>query len=293
MVTVTVALPCSITLLNVFLHSMGNLLLWKSYNWNNVTTQQKVIFHISVVELILNCNWLVMHVIKLLEYSSLTSYIPYFFCIHLALARVLYLMMMFMTLDRLTAVLLGLKYRVYWTVKKTNITLMFIWCIGLVLGVCFILLYRYIGKWSMKIGHTVYSVAASFFHLFVVLFTYTIIFWKYHKSRNSVQNSNTSDGHRNVSTLQTFIGSRFYVSIFIVFTYFLFDTIPFCVIAFLNTRDLETVIFLLLHLGYTADAVIYIFLQKDVRTQFFILIRCRNHAPNRRTRTIAMVYQTQ
>ena len=76
--------------------------------------------------------------------------------------------------------------------------------------------------------------------------------------------------------------SRFYVSVLIILTYLIFNTIPFC--AFISSyeeyaryRESETqaVVAILLHLGFTADALIYIFIQRDVRKQLFELICCR------------------
>ena len=71
-----------------------------------------------------------------------------------------------------------------------------------------------------------------------------------------------------------------------MFTYLIFDTIPFCVHSLGQIHRLRdyavalAVIRILLNLNYTSDAIIYIFLQKDVRKELFKCISRRKHNVN-------------
>ena len=81
-----------------------------------------------------------------------------------------------------------------------------------------------------------------------------------------------------------FRNSRFYISVLIISTYLLFVTIPYCVFTFLSseggllankTSTLEYHIAeILINLTYTSDAVIYIFLQGDVRNTLLEMVYC-------------------
>ena len=110
----------SISILTLSLHLIGCYLLWKTFNWRNVTTQQLLIFNICICECFINCDWLVIYVLEGCGFGYDSQYFGYSFVIHLSLNGILYMVMMFMTLDRLSAVVLSLKYPQYWTVQRTK-----------------------------------------------------------------------------------------------------------------------------------------------------------------------------
>lgn len=118
--TTEYALTGSITILNIFLHILGSYLLWKTYNWTTITTQQLIIFHLSVCEAFESANGVIHHIFAFLGYELESPQMSYGFCFYIAFAQVLYMLMMVITLDRLMAVVLGLKYPLYWTVEKTK-----------------------------------------------------------------------------------------------------------------------------------------------------------------------------
>ena len=126
-------------------------------------------------------------------------------------------------------------------------------------------------------------VGSSVFYNVVAIFTYVVIFWKYVRSKVRVRHSNDpNDGQQRVSTVEVFVKSRFYVSVLIILTYLIFNTIPYCVHAILypnswttNYRPVQFIMIVLHHLGYLSDPVIYIFLQRDVRKQLSKLMICK------------------
>ena len=199
--------------------------------------------------------------------------------------------MTFMTLDRLMAVVLGLKYPQYWTIRRTKKTLIVIWGIGLLLLILFEILYNFYGQWQEDEGMMNLWVSFSLLYIVVATVTYAVIFVEYYKSRYTAQRLNDAEQSESnpTSALQLFLKSRFYVSVLIILTYLLFNTIPLCVASFLKNIEInsqsQSIVLLLLYLGYTTDAVIYIFLQKDVRRQLFQLVcfrrstRTGNDAP--------------
>ena len=192
------------------------------------------------------------------------------------------MLIVFLTLDRLTAVYLGLKYPVYWTPGKTKKTLVVIWGLGLVSVIFFVLLEMHHGFWFRKDAMVYAMLSFSIAYVIFALSTYVFIFWTYLKSR-SVQRTSNGEGDEN-SALQTFLQSRFYVSVLIIFTYLLFNVMPFTVMACLTLEPggdvwvtdtwIEKTVIALLHLCYLSDPLIYIFLQGDVRKELCNLIGC-------------------
>ena len=131
------ATTISICALTFFLHMIGGYLLWQTYNWRNVTTQQLLIFNVCACECLCNFIWIFIYSFEAQGYSYNTKFYGYSFLIYQAFKNVLYMLMMFMTLDRLLAAVLSLKYPQYWTVEKTRKTLCVIWSIGFSMTVIF------------------------------------------------------------------------------------------------------------------------------------------------------------
>ena len=276
----------SIILLSLLLDFLGAYLLCKTYKWRNITTQQLLIFNICVCETIENLNWAGYHLLIASGIMEGFQYISYPISIYLATSDVLYFLMMLMTLDRLAAVVLNVKYPQYWTVERTKIVLKIIWAEGVVAVISFVLLNVYHRAWYEMTNIKYVIVGSSAFYNIVATITYAVIFWKYVRSKLRVQGSNDpNDGHQRISTVQTFVKSRFYVSVLIILTYLLFNTIPFCVIAILfpedwtaNNNSIQFIMVVLLHLAYLSDPLIYIFLQPDVRKQLSKLLSCNGNS---------------
>ena len=275
-----------LVILTLFLDFLGMYLLCKTYNWRNISTQQLLIFNICACETIENLNWVVHHLLIAIGYTLESPPFKYCMSINLTMSGVLYFLMMLMTVDRLAAVVLNMKYPQYWTVERTKFLLLIIWVQGSVAVITFVLLNVYHREWYEMITIKYTILASSIFYNVVAVFTYIVVFWKYVKSKVRVQRSNdANDGQQRLSTVQTFLKSRFYVSVLIILTYLLFNTIPFCVIAILfpedwtaNNNSIQFIMVVLLHLAYLSDPLIYIFLQPDVRKQLSKLLSCNGNS---------------
>ena len=151
--------------------------------------------------------------------------------------------------------------------------------IGVAFFIVSAVLYHHLGALWFRNKVAIYITSAkSVAFIKVSIVTYTVIFWKYKKSRDRMhqfQSPDITDRNQQSSTLHMFRNSRFYVSVLIIFTYLLFNTIPYCVFTFLiennyltNKKHITTgsiIAGFMIHLGYTSDAIIYIFLQNNVR----------------------------
>ena len=261
----------SITTMGFLVHLTGSYLLWKTYNWRRVSTQQLLIFHLSVCECIINGNWIILKVLLLVWSDAKTMYYGYCLVIYLSLSGVLYMIMMFITVDRLMAVVLSLKYRQYWTAGRTRTIIFITWVLGATLTIFFVICNRYLGPWYRQIEVVYFKVVFSVLYILVALITYAVIFWKYKISRGlSGPQDVLINGTRNRP-------SRFYVALLIILSFLMFNIVPFCTFAVSHKYTTEIPSLLegiLIHLGCIADALIYIFLQRDVRKQFFKSFSC-------------------
>ena len=292
MSTTEYAITGSISVLNLLLHLLGGFLLWKTYNWTTIKSQQLILFNLSVCEGLESIVWVIIHILEFIGDGDKQQQKMYATSVHISLSQVLMMLMMALTLDRLMAVVLGLKYPQYWTVKNTKKLLIGFWCVG----IAFLLLSIPLGPWFRRVEALYFTLAQSCLFIIVAFVTYATLFWRYVKSRNALRqyrDSNAEDLNGSHSIAQTFLESRFYVSILIILSYLVFSTIPFAIIIISKSvsekgnfkrqyGDGATFMSVIsMHLSYTADAVIYIFLQKDVREKLFKTMSCSNEIESR------------
>ena len=261
----------SITTLGLLLHLIGSYLQWKTYNWGRITTQQLLIFHLSICECIMNGNWIIIITLTAIWKDTNIRYFGYFFVVYLAVSGIIYKIMMFITVDRLMAVVLNLKYHQYWTVGRTKIATSVIWVIGFTELISFVICNTFLGYWFRIIEVVYFKVVFSFLYILLAIMTYTVIFWKYKISRRLSRSQDVPINDKRNRT------SRFYVAVFIILSYLVFNVIPFCTFAlsYKGNGDIPSLLEgILLHLGSSADALIYIFLQRNVRKHFFMVCSC-------------------
>ena len=258
---------------NVLLHSTGCFLLWKTYKRSQITTQKLILLHLSIFEGLINLIFLVMYVMHLSVDPQSESYnmiLMYFIQpVTSSLNYVIIFIMLFMTLDRLMAVVLNLR------VSRTKKVLVAIWIFGLLLSVCFILLRIYMSRSIYKlirIIHVYLQLAFSILFVITALLTYAIIFWKYKISRNSLEaDSSNGNGQQQHSPM------HFYIPLLIVSTYVILNATPYIIGIFIKkSNEVLFMINILHYLGYMSDALIYIFLQPKVRKELFMCCRRRN-----------------
>ena len=117
MLLVTVFIPMTV-MCNNLLHFFGCYLLWKTYNWTTITTQQLIIFNLSLCECLDCCFWLIFYSLIFAGYEITSKQLGYLFCVHLGTGTVLYMLMMALTFDRLMNIVIGFRYQSIWTVGK-------------------------------------------------------------------------------------------------------------------------------------------------------------------------------
>ena len=263
---------------NVLLHSTGCFLLWKTYKRSQITTQKLILLHLSIFEGLINLIFLVMYVMHLSVDPQSESYnmiLMYFIQpVTSSLNYVIIFIMLFMTLDRLMAVVLNLKYRLYWRVSRTKKVLAAIWIFGLLLSVCFGVLPKFVPLRIyilIQMIHDYLQLAFSILFVVTALLTYVTIFWKYKMSRNSLE-AGSSNGN---GQQQQHSPMHFYIPLLIVFTYMILNATPYIMVIFIDKAVAVDIANIVFYLGYMSDALIYIFLQPKVRKQLFMCCRRR------------------
>ena len=262
-----------IDVLNVLLHSTGIYLLWKIYIWKEITTQQLILIHLSIAEGLLNTSGMVHEVLVL---TSNDEYARYVIHVGITLETIIYLIMFFMTVDRLMAVVLSWKYKVYWRVGRTKKVLAVVWLLGIMWGVCSALLRQFLPLDLRSVfinAHRYLEILFSLIFIAIALLTYVIIYWKHKKSGRLLRNHEApNENSQQQSTGKQSHKIKFYIPGLIIFTYLICNTIPLIIVAVLRYPPniyLRAVVLINLDLGYTSDAFIYIFLQTKVRNQLF------------------------
>ena len=189
----------------------------------------------------------------------------------ITLSLLYFVIMIYVTADRLLAVLLNMKYNVLWSVNKTKYTLIVTWVVCITLGVIVSLLYELFNlhyESYITYVHGVFDIG----FIILALVTYGVLFSKY-KNSLSMQTRNTECGQsdRRQSLFEVFRQSNFYISVLLITTFLLLVAVPDIIIsvnliAYNSTTEFSrhacVMLFLLSH---TSDACIYILLQKKVR----------------------------
>ena len=182
--------------------------------------------------------------------------------------------MIYLTVDRLADILLNIKYPLYWNTRRTKVLMCGTWMFGFLLSVTVSLLYRFEDFNWEEVFFTYVCPSLDFAFILIALVTYACIFRIYKRTHDTVascygQQRRTTA--RRASSLQVFRKSRFYVSVLMILTFFVFMVIPDLVYLFVAIVEgyKTTVLVLSCYISYgvsnVLDAWIYIYLQAPVR----------------------------
>lgn len=268
-------------LIDIILHIFGIYLLIicnrKSncrLNKNRVSTFY--IVNLSITEICFSTLWLFMvPVTKIFTLPKHISAIieqiqPYIMIsIYTLVAFVFYATMFEITLDRLLAIKLSIKYRIYCTVRTAQYVLIATWVTGGLLFIAVVTSYRITGFNFDIWFHSYFYTPLNITFVILTIFTYGFLFQKYKRSselkRKWIQGNN-----RNAFIV--FHKSRFYLSVLIVLTFVLLIIIPDLTYLFLSLRDKQSKTLLAAcvisySLSNIVDGLLYIFCQPDIRRE--------------------------
>lgn len=290
----------SLTLTNVFLHSSGAYLLIRFYKNHRQKAQQLYLIHLSIsiccinlLESLRSIAEIIVYVTKgpstmIVEkwrhYASIISSTGFSF--------VFYMIIVYVTLDRLMVIALNHYHMRYWNVKRAKNALLSTWLIGFIIAITVCILYHISGyEWKIFI-YEYFFPTIDFVFIALALTTYSVIFYKHMKSRkivighivNELSKNHLEVPPRNLKhkhltktnqkrvILPPRVRKAVYLIPFLLVTnFFLFFALPDLIYLFVAIvldkiyPNLSTICWISYGVGNILDAFIYIFLQDRIR----------------------------
>lgn len=152
---------------------------------------------------------------------------------------VLYLTMMYITIDRFCMVRYNFKYQVYWTKKKALYLINITWISSIFFTICIALGEAFLQLPYQEIFFRYFYPTIDSLYIILVISSYSYIFHRYQKSFKLQHKCSrkTIRRQRASSTQQAFSESKFYTSILLVLTFLLFIVIPDLTYMFFGTTN--------------------------------------------------------
>ena len=179
------------------------------------------------------------------------------------------------TLDRLIAVKLSVKYGVYWNWKRAKHMIIVIWVISALFAITSVIINRVTGEKLVGPYSTYLFTPLNFIFLLLAVFTYSFIFHQYKRSLMMVLKRDDVKllGEVPDNACVMFLKSKFKITLMIIVTFIIFQGIPTISHTFtsLNTEydPMESVRAILYPIGNISDCCIYIFFQPKIRRIFW------------------------
>ena len=187
-----------------------------------------------------------------------------------------FLVMIFITLDRLLEFRLSIKYSLYWSPKKTLVALLVTFSISTSIFICIVILTRFFDFTSKYEEVLLIQVLPVFGNFFIILagYTYYQIYKKVKENRKKSKRIKRIYEVKNLSKqMDSNQKKRFQVFLpsIIIGTFILFSLVPYLIwiIQYHICNDcykfLNSIIEILYSLGLLADPIVYIFSLKPIR----------------------------
>ena len=173
--------PMVVGISNILVHSLGIYLLCSLLQYGNLGVQQKYLFHLSICEILFNILEIAKHILTIFPLFDNTSDIGENLSAYLTLmsfpgvTMALYLIMAYITIDRLMLTILSVLYPLYWSIAKVKLLLMITWVTCIFTSLCLILIHQYtvfkLNNGLLMYCNPIYDL--SFIILALISFLYT------------------------------------------------------------------------------------------------------------------------
>ena len=262
-------------LVDILLHSSGIYLLLSCDRHEKCSVQQLYITNLSVTEICFSVLWLFMIPVSDLfttsdSVSAIIKHVQHYVmvCIYTTVVFVFYATMIYITLDRLVAIKLSLKYRIYWNTKRAKYLILGTWVAGSLLFLSILLLNESTGfKFDIEF-HKYFYTPLNILFIILAVFTYIFIFREYKKSVDM-------NSSRQNSIFIVFYKSQFYISVLLILTFLLFIIIPDLTYLFdmsiqnKKSKTLLSACAILYSIANIMNGCLYIFLQPNIKGQLW------------------------
>lgn len=280
-----------LTFLNSVAHLFGFLLLKELYRNGKDTPQLLYIMNLSICQTIKNLVLFLTMFLHMMTKYGLPS--PHVNSVivevqrHLVLFGTMvfflfYVLMIFVTVDRLLEVYLSLKYPVFVNIAIATRQLKTTWILCVLISIYLSVCYELHGSHSISVFDLYICLILDLLYLIIAVVTYTYLFTRFKNTRGGSgsrsANHNLAAQHRHVSAFNVFRHSRFYVSVLIVTSFLVLFVIPDLVATCMNFRKnrsefLLIVLFICNGVSDFCNAVVYIFIQRPVKR--LLLKKCK------------------
>lgn len=275
------ALLLFLNMSNVILHVIGAYLLLTLYDMTLYKIHFVYLINLSVCEALMNCieffrvllDFIPQSYQVLINSEEIRHYV--LIIQFTGISVVYYLVMFYITLDRLLQIKLNIRYPLFWNefnaitlMKITWAISMFVICLSTLL--CYIV---YHFDWQNVFFKYFYLTIELSFILFA-FFTYGTIFKEYIEKQTLPALLRKTNFGQNYKVVRIFRNSRFHISLYLILSFILLMVIPdllYLLHAILHSHPCEEVsiaCWICYALSNLTDAFIYIFLQKNVRNAF-------------------------
>lgn len=260
---------------NILLHTLGSWLMVSLFRAGILRSVQTLfVIHLSIVEAMSNAVTLSYQVIDVYFHNAFEAVLYLDHMIGAAQDLMYYMSMYYLTLDRLIAIRLNIKYQSCCTVRRTKWLLAFTWLISLMICAALITIYILEGKIWYKLPYTNY-INLGFSSIYVIIAVTTYITLFIHLI-NSSQFQTQNNSNASISIVQVFRRSNFHIPILLITTFLLMVIVPDLVYLtalqdanFTENISLVYALEILSVSSDTVDALIYIFLIEKVRRLLF------------------------
>ena len=288
----------TLSAINVCLHLLGCYLLQVVYNNGRKTVQQLYLINLSLNEAIKNIIFLLVWILYIASYSTISEKTSYNIDESWVYIYIIYitgsfwscvLAMFYLTCDRLLHVLLNYRYPMFWTISKARKLLIVTCFVNCAFSLTFALIFYFthsIIQRTMLINSllTYVPLVHSTTFLIFALVTYIVMFFKFAQSRRLTMPRNPDAPQETL--FHIFVNSRFFISVMLISSYIILSVTPVVIRSFYTSTNFPSYVIIYNNISVilsdTADAVIYIFMDKQVRKILWqkvsMLICRRSHA---------------
>ena len=269
-----------LNIMNFFPHALGVYLLLELGRKN---TQHIYLINLSISEFLKNLVNLLtvipdivsLHPNSLYIYKELHVYLGIIYDYGIMCSYIL--TMFYITIDRYFIILLGLRYKTFWNVTKTNYLILTTWLVGIFISLTLSLVYiwsdnqdaigNFIGIDKREAPFVTFSrpfIGIPFIVLAIAV--YYQIFRKYAKSQEKINYCK-----QNQTRFAIFAHSRFFIPVLLIASFLTFTVIPDLIFSYhqLTNKNVSHTLQVLCYVFYScsdlADAFIYVLVQTKVR----------------------------
>ena len=186
--------------------------------------------------------------------------------------------MIFINIDRLLFVILGINYPFYLTVRRGGYLIRFMWITALFTFFAVLFSHGFgnlkileSARWIMKVSNTYIGVIFDFLYVVSAIVIYAIIFHHFVVSRRrpGFSISNVNSIRRIKETYAAFRKSRFYMALLLVLSFALFIVVPDIILTVYSQHPhngwLIIIFGLSVRVCWTLDVIIFVLMDSDVR----------------------------